>query len=58
MAIQNIKPMIIAEEYLEPGDNENDLKDYKFFCFDGKVKYFYIVSNRQIPKNIKFDFLI
>ena len=34
---KNIKPKIIAEQFLE---NENDdLYDYKLFCFNGKTKY-------------------
>jgi len=33
---ENIKPRIIAERLL-PRDSNNDLPDYKFFCFDGKV---------------------
>lgn len=36
----NVKPRIIVEELIERDDN-NDLPDYKFFCFDGKVKYLY-----------------
>lgn len=29
-------------------DNSNDLVDYKFFCFDGKVVYIYGISDRQV----------
>lgn len=36
----NVKPRIIVEELIERDEN-NDLPDYKFFCFDGKVKYLY-----------------
>lgn len=34
------KHRIIIEEYLEQSDG--DLADYKFYCFDGKVKCFYV----------------
>ena len=34
---RDIIPKIIAEKYLE--DEEGDLKDYKFFCFGGKVEF-------------------
>lgn len=34
---KDIKPRIICEKYLEDKDN-NDLRDYKFFCFNGEVK--------------------
>ncbi len=36
----NVKPRIIVEELIERDEN-NDIPDYKFFCFDGKVKYLY-----------------
>lgn len=36
----NVEPRIIVEELIERDDN-NDIPDYKFFCFDGKVKYLY-----------------
>lgn len=32
-----IEPKILAEEYIETPDG--DLPDYKFFCFNGKVRY-------------------
>lgn len=35
---KTVKPRIIAEKYLEDLA-DNDLKDYKFFCFDGNVKF-------------------
>ena len=36
----NIKPKLIFEKLLER-DKNNDLPDYKFFCFDGKVYCLY-----------------
>lgn len=41
----NIKPKIIAEEYLE--NNENDLYDYKVFCFNGKAESIMFLSERK-----------
>lgn len=35
------KPRVIIEEYLD-GDNGMPLFDYKFFCFNGKVKLIYV----------------
>ena len=35
-----VKPKIIAEKFL-PRNESNDLPDYKFFCFDGKVECLY-----------------
>lgn len=44
MHYKEIKSKVIAEEYLE--DKNGDLKDYKFFCFDGVVYYCWIDSQR------------
>lgn len=38
----NVTPRIIIEELLERDEN-NDIPDYKFFCFNGKVKYLYVM---------------
>lgn len=51
---KNIKPQIIAEEYIED-DNEEDLKDYKIFCFNGKPQFILVCSNRNgVFKNTDF----
>lgn len=42
----NIKPRIICEKYLEK-DINNDLIDYKFVCFHGKVEYVFVISDRS-----------
>ena len=36
----NVPSKIIIEELIERDEN-NDIPDYKFFCFNGKVKYLY-----------------
>ncbi|MBR3319635.1 glycosyl transferase [Candidatus Saccharibacteria bacterium] len=42
---KNVKPRILIEQYML--DKKTDeLRDYKFFCFDGKVKFFKIDFNR------------
>lgn len=50
---KNVKPRIIAEPYLEDKVN-NELRDYKFFCFDGDPKFMFIASNRMY--DVKFDY--
>lgn len=50
---KNCKPMIVCEKYLE--DESGELTDYKFFCFNGKPHFIYIVSNRFTKQ--KYDFL-
>ena len=52
---KNVIPRIIAETYME--DESGELKDYKFFCFNGKVKSLFIASDRQKKgEDTKFDF--
>lgn len=54
---KNVHRQIIAEEYIEPAPRKNDLPDYKFFCFDGKVKALFVATERQNPdEEVKFDF--
>ena len=52
---KNVKKRIIAEQYLEDTKTA-ELRDYKFFCFDGEVKCLSIASNRQGDKELTFDF--
>lgn len=42
---KNVKPRIIAEKLLVD-ERSGDLRDYKFFCFNGKVKCFKIDFDR------------
>ena len=42
---KNIPPRIICEHYLED-ENQNDIKDYKYFCFNGRVKIVKIEIDR------------
>lgn len=46
---------IIAEPYMEDSQTQ-ELRDYKFFCFDGKVKALFIGSERQKREEPYFDF--
>lgn len=43
---KDIKPRIIAETYIEDTQGSGELKDYKFFCFNGKVKCFKVDFDR------------
>ena len=55
-AYKNVRRCIIAEKYMED-TNGDDLKDYKWFCFDGIPKALYIASDRQVAEvDTKFDF--
>ena len=42
---KNVEKRIIAEQYMQDTDSD-ELKDYKFFCFNGKVQFFKIDFDR------------
>lgn len=51
-----VKPRIIAEEFMVD-ESGFELKDYKFFCFNGKVEFLFIASDRgSKTEETKFDF--
>ncbi len=43
---RDMTPKIIIEKYIE-NQNAQDLYDYKFWCFNGKVKYIQFLSERK-----------
>ncbi len=51
---KNVKPRIIAEEYMED-HTDGELRDYKFFCFDGDPKAMFVATDRS-SGNVKFDY--
>lgn len=53
---KNVEPCIFAEAYMEdPFDQE--LRDYKFFCFDGQPRLLFIATERgSNTEETKFDF--
>lgn len=53
---KNVKPRIIAEQYMED-EQTKELRDYKFFCFDGEAKALFIATERMKEgEETKFDF--
>lgn len=52
---KNVQKRIIAEEFLEDKET-GELRDYKFFCFDGKVKALFIATERQTRPEPYFNF--
>ena len=53
---KNIKPRIIGEQYMVD-ESGYELKDYKFFCFDGEPKAMFIATDRGVAnEETKFDF--
>ena len=53
---QNLKPQIYAESYMED-TKDQELRDYKIFCFQGKPEYMLVVTDRQNKeKKTGFDY--
>ena len=53
---KNVPPRIIAEQYTV--DDNDELNDYKFFCFDGEPKMLFYASERfaKDKGGVKFDY--
>lgn len=54
---KDVKPLVFAEEYLEPGENIQFITDYKFYCFDGKPKYLYVSQGLEDHSTACISFL-
>ena len=52
---KNVPPRIIAEKYMED-KCDGELRDYKFYTFNGEPKFLLIASNRQIKEKKGFDY--
>lgn len=53
---KNIPRRILAEKYMVD-ESGTELKDYKWFCFNGEPKVLFIAQDRSNPKEeTKFDF--
>ena len=48
----NIKPIIMAEKYVD--NNNEDLYDYKAYCFDGRVESIAFLSGKKENRRIAF----
>ncbi len=52
---KNVHPLVIAEQFLQDSNTDNQgLIDYKFYCFNGEPKFFYI-GFANIVNGIKHD---
>lgn len=53
---KHVKPQIIAEPFIEDLELQ-EARDYKFFCFEGRVKLLYVATDRiNQEKDTCFDF--
>lgn len=51
---KNIKKRIFAEQYIKPEYGEQDLTDYKWYCFHGEPKYCQVIQDRNTNETIDF----
>ena len=55
-AYKDIPHKVIAEAFMEDSVTK-DLRDYKFFCFNGKPKVLFVATGREKGEHeVKFDF--
>ena len=50
---KSVKRRVIAEKYMSES-NQTDLRDYKFFCFNGTPVYCQVISDRSTNETIDF----
>jgi hypothetical protein len=48
------KHRIIAEKFIDSDADKGGLIDYKFFCFNGKAEYLYIITDRKVGEKAFF----
>lgn len=53
---KDVPRKIIAEQFMEDRST-GELRDYKFFCFNGRVRALFIATERQRPgEEVRFDY--
>ena len=52
---KNVKPRIIIEKYMED-DNSKTMRDYKFFCFNGRPEIMYLSEGLENHETAKMSF--
>lgn len=53
---KDVERCVIAEQYMEDAETA-ELRDYKFFCFNGKARMLFMATDRQAAgEETKFDF--
>lgn len=45
---------IIIEKYIESDETAGGLIDYKFFCFNGRAEYLYVIADRKLGGDAGF----
>lgn len=52
---KDVKPLVLAEKYMEDRSS-NQLTDYKFYCFNGEVKFLYISTGLEDHSTARIGF--
>lgn len=53
---KNVLQQIIAEEYMQDGNN-HELRDYKFYCFNGVPKFLYLSEGMENHSTARIGFV-
>lgn len=53
---KDVKPRVLAEQYMQ-NENERDLTDYKFYCFNGEPRFLYISVGLEDHETARISFL-
>lgn len=53
---KNVKPRIIAEQYMKDENSASGLTDYKFFCFNNEVKMLYVSQGLEDHATARISF--
>ena len=51
---KNVPRRILAEQYIEPLPETQDLPDFKWYCFGSEPKYCQVITNRSSEETIDF----
>ena len=52
---KNVKPRIVVEKYMED-KNSNTMRDYKFFCFNGRPEIMYLSEGLEDHRTARMSF--
>ena len=51
---KDVPRRILAEQYIDPAPNVQDLPDYKWYCFGGEPKFCQVIQDRNTCETIDF----
>lgn len=54
---KNVKPLIIAEQFMQESFDSDELRDYKFYCFNGEPKFLYLSQGLSHHDEARISFV-